>query len=100
MSSRYFKGPWEGDPEHPFDNYDSEDLLYIEYTGDLPTRSVEILDGKWYCSLDEWIPDAGGGLVGAPLSELELPDEWEIPADEFETVWAEALRRRRGLTAD
>jgi hypothetical protein len=54
----------------------------------------------WYCSLDETVPGMGGSLADQPLSNLELPDEWEISADEFEGVWAEALRRRQNRTAN
>ena len=82
---RYFKGPWEPG---------SEDLEYIEFTDGWPSRQVDIVDGVWYCSLDEPV-DGVGGLADQSLTTLDLPDEWEITAEEFEEVWAEALRRRQ-----
>jgi hypothetical protein len=83
---KYFKGPHEPG---------SDDLEYIEFTDDWPTRQVDIVDGRWYCSLDEPVDDVGG-LADQPLSALEVRDEWEITAEEFEEVWAEAMRRRGG----
>ncbi len=91
IGKRYFRGPHEPD---------SEDLEYIEFTDDWPTRQVDIVGGEWYCSLDEAVPGLGGSLADQPLSRLELPDEWEISADESEGVWADALRRRRDRITD
>lgn len=82
---RYFKGPHEPD---------SDDVEYIEFTDDWPSRQVDIVEGRYYCSLDPAVPGVGGGLADQPLSRLGLPPEWEIGQDEFEDVWVKALEAR------
>ena len=79
---RYFKGPHEPG---------SDDLCFIEFTEDWPTRQVDIVDGRFYCSLDPAVPGVGGGLADQPLSRLCVEPEWEISEDEFEHIWAIAL---------
>jgi hypothetical protein len=37
---------------------------------------------------------SGGGLGDQPLSALDLPEEWEISAEEFEKVWQRMLAAR------
>lgn len=85
MSKRYFRGPQE--PGSP-------DLEYIEFTDGWPSRQVDIVGGRYYSSLDDAVPGVGGGLADQSLYVLALPDEWEIPAEEFEEVWQRALAAR------
>jgi hypothetical protein len=84
-ASRYFKGPHEPG---------SADLEYIEFTDDWPTRQVDMIDGRYLCSLDPAVPGVGGGLADQRLSVLELPDDWEITKGELEEAWARALAAR------
>lgn len=85
MGKSYFKGPHEPG---------SSDLEYIEFTDGWPTRQVDIVDGRYYTSLDEPVPGVGGGLADQSLYSLALPDEWEISAQEFEEIWQQALAAR------
>ena len=90
MARICYKGP--GEPG-------SDELVYVEFTDGWPTRQMEIVDGKYYSSLDDPVRDGygwiiGGGLGDQPLSALDLPDEWEISAEEFEKVWQRMLAAR------
>jgi hypothetical protein len=85
MSKRYFRGPHEPG---------SSDLEYVEFTDGWPTRQVDIVDGRYYTSLDEPVLGVAGGLADQSLCDLALPDDWEIPAEEFEAVWQRALAAR------
>ncbi len=90
MAKRYFKWPVEPD---------SDDVEYIEFTDGQPTRQIDVVDGRYYSSLDEPVRDEhgwvlGGGLADQPLDALELPDDAEISADEFEEVWQRMLAAR------
>jgi hypothetical protein len=70
-----------------------EGVAYLEFDGELAQRQVEIYGDRWFDSRTEYHPEIGPGLVDQPLSEIGLADEDEIPAEEFERVWREAMRR-------
>jgi len=90
MGKRYYKGPSEPG---------SSDLEYIEFTDGQPTRQIDIVDGRYYSSLEDPVRDqfgdvVGGGLGDQSLYSLALPDEWEISAEEFEEAWQRMLKTR------
>lgn len=70
-------------------------LAYFEFEEDWATRQIEIYGDHWYHSdsPSNYHADLGIGLVDRPLSELELTEEEQISAEEFEGMWSEALRR-------
>jgi hypothetical protein len=87
---RYYKGPGEPGSDHE---------LYIEFTDSWPTRQVDIVDGGYYSSLDHPVRDEygwviGGGLADQPLEAIDIPDDAEITAGEFEEVWQRMLAAR------
>ena len=68
--------------------------FYFEFDGAMATRQVEVDKGNWYCSLDAYHPGRGIGLADQPFSDSGLSAEDEICAEEFESVWREAVRRK------
>jgi hypothetical protein len=78
---RYFKREAESDL--------GEGVAFIEITDGWPSRQVEIY-GDTYRWADEahreWLADQ-------PFDVLELGEEHEIQAEEFEHVWQDAVTR-------
>ena len=96
MSKRvYLKGPAESlAPVH-----DEAGVQVTEFVDGWPTRQIAIFGKAWITSLDDYHP-----LVGMTLGDQPLPEGWRpededeetefLTQEEFEQVWAEALRRR------
>jgi hypothetical protein len=84
---RYFRraGDWEGI---------GKGAVWLEFDADYPTRQVELYDGRWYSSIDEYHPELGGGLSDRPLPWHEFQPDEEVSAEEFAAAWNEALRHR------
>jgi hypothetical protein len=70
--------------------------VWLEYEGESATRQVEVYDGSWYSSIDEFHPGLGGSLTHVPLQENAFEPKEEISAAEFEAAWQEAARHRSG----
>lgn len=64
-------------------------IAYLEIDGEWPSRQVEIYGEIWLWG-DEAHPK---NLADQPFEFLDLHDEHEIPAGEFERVWREANKR-------
>lgn len=62
---------------------------YLEITNGWPSRQVEVYGPTWRWG-DEAHPEH---LADQPLDVLDLGEEHEISAAEFELVWSEALER-------
>ena len=78
---RYFKHDAESDL--------GEGVAYMEITDGWPSRQVEVYGEKW-----RWADEAHNELLAdQPFEVLELGQEHEIQADEFEQAWQEALKR-------
>jgi len=69
-------------------------LSFFEFDGERAVRQVEIYGEQWFDSRTAHHPEIGPGLVDQPLFDLGMLEEEEISAEEFETVWQEALRRQ------
>jgi len=67
-------------------------VAYVEFENEWASRQVEIYDGRWFCSLEDY-HDIGPGLSDQPLADAELGPEYEISKAEFEAIWAEAEAR-------
>ena len=68
-------------------------VAYMEFEGEWAIRQVEIYGEQWFCSLQDYHPELGPGLVDQPFSVLELQPEHEVSEAEFLAVWQEAIRR-------
>lgn len=78
---RYFKREAESDL--------GAGLVYLEITDGWPSRQVEVYGEVW-----RWADDAHNRwLADQPFEVLELGEEHEIPSEEFERVWQEALKQ-------
>jgi hypothetical protein len=79
--------------------HDAEDIglgpgkVYLEFEGEWATRQVEVYRDRWLCSMVDYHPGIGAGLVDQPLSVLELGPDNEISREEFERIWIEAMTR-------
>jgi hypothetical protein len=62
---------------------------YVQFTDGLPTRQAEVRGEVWRWG-DRGHPEH---LGHEPLQWRDVGPEQEIPADEFERAWAEALSR-------
>jgi hypothetical protein len=80
---RYFK--------HDAESELGEGTAYLEITDDWPSRQVEVYGQDWFWG-DETRRDF---LADQPFGALELGEEHEISAEEFEMVWMEAHMRCR-----
>ena len=75
--------------KHWSDSDLGEGVCYVEFTGDWPSRQVEIAGDTWRWGDNEhseWLADQ-------PFSVCGLDDVYKIPEDEFERIWQEAMRR-------
>jgi len=62
---------------------------YMEVTDGWPSRQVEVYGDSW-----RWADEAHNErLADQPIDVLELSEEHEIRAEEFEQAWQEARRR-------
>src|SRR5262245_36941528 len=94
MSKRvYLKGPAESlAPVR-----DEAGVQFTEFVDGWPTRQIAIFGKAWITSLDDYHP-----LVGMTLGDQPLPEGWRpededeetefLTQEEFEQLWAEALR--------
>jgi hypothetical protein len=79
--------------------HDAEDTglgpgkVFLEFEGEWATRQVEVYRDRWLCSMVDYHPEIGGGLVDQPLSVLDLGPDNAISREEFERIWDEAVRR-------
>lgn len=91
---RYFRGPAE-----PAEGPILECIAYMEYDGELNTRSVWVCGDEYFSSSDEQKAEdrLGGPLLSdEPLSRLDVSDEpevQEISQAEFEEIWLRANQR-------
>lgn len=76
-----------------FKHYAESDLgvgeAYLEFRGQWASRQVEVYPQKWRRADQEnntWLADQ-------PLDAIGLESEHEITAEEFESIWEEALER-------
>jgi hypothetical protein len=69
-------------------------LVYFEYDGDIPTRQVELYDGRWFDSRTAYHEELGPGLVDQPRAAVGLTVDDEISADEFEAAWSASVRAK------
>ncbi len=68
-------------------------IAYVEFEDEWASRQVEIYDGRWFCSLEDYHDEIGLGLSDPPLSDAELGLEYKISKEDFESIWAEAEAR-------
>lgn len=68
-------------------------VAYFEFDGEWAIRQVEVYGDRWFDSRTPFHTEVGPGLIDQPLDVLDMRDEHEITAEEFETTWHEALRR-------
>lgn len=63
--------------------------VYIEFSGEWPTRQVEVYGEHWRWGSVEF-PEF---LADQPLEVLQLNEEHEITQRAFEQIWLEAMRQ-------
>lgn len=70
-------------------------FFYAEFCDGWATRQVEVYNGRWFCSKQDFHPGLGPALADQPLSEIDLGPEHEIVREEFEEAWKKALEFSR-----
>ncbi|NOK03142.1 MULTISPECIES: hypothetical protein [Myxococcus] len=80
-TKRYFKR----DAESEY----GEGICYMEITGDWPSRQIEIYGETWLWGDEKHLEH----LADQPFEVLDLGEEYEIPSEEFERAWQEAMKR-------
>lgn len=67
--------------------------VFFEFEGERATRQIEIYGDRWFTSRHDHHNELGPGLADQPLSEIGLTKSDEISRTEFETLWAESLKK-------
>jgi hypothetical protein len=101
MGQPVAKTPGGGNPNptafHYF-RHDSESRLgegvaWVEFDSHgTATRQVEVYDGRWFCSIQDYFDEIGGTLCDQPMHKLDLSGSVRIGREEFEDAWQTAIR--------